>query len=306
MKKILSAIIACAVVFTLFTGCSVEKGGKKTIMATLFPQYDFARTIAGDRFEVKLLLAPGTESHTYDPGASDMYAIANSALFLYTGDEMEPWAGTLISSLGEDCPEVVDCSQNVPLIKEDHDHEEEEHDHEHEADPHIWLDMDNAKIMAENICSGLCRIDPENAESYKENCQKLKNELDELDGEFEQLFSDSDTDTIVFGGRFSYIYFIERYGLDYVTAYKSCSASAEPSLADIAEVVDHINESGAKAIYYEELSEPKVARAIAQDTGIKALEFSTAHNVTAQQLESGVTFIDIMRQNIANLREGLC
>lgn len=305
MKRVISAIAACAVIFCLFAGCSAEKGGKKTIMATLFPQYDFARTIAGDNFEVKLLLTPGTESHTYDPGASDMYAIANSSLFLYTGDEMEPWAGTLISSLGEDCPEVVDCSQNVPLIKEEHDHEEE-HEHEHEADPHIWLDMDNAKLMADNICSGLCKIDPENADSYKENASKLKDELDALDGEFEQLFSDSDTDTIVFGGRFSYIYFIERYDLSYVTAYKSCSASAEPSLADIAEVVDYINANNAGAIYYEELSEPKVARSIAEDTGIKALEFSTAHNVTAEQLEKGVTFIDIMRQNIANLREGLC
>lgn len=304
MKKILSVIISAVLLFTCLTfgGCS-EKGEKK-IIATLFPQYSFARTIAGDNFEVEFLLSPGTESHTYDPSTADAFTISNAALFLYTGDEMEPWAGNLLSSLGEDAPKTVNCSEGIELHEDhtDHDHEE----HAHGADPHIWLDMEYACVMADNICKGLCSIDPENADVYSENTEKLKAELMKIDSDFEEMFSEADTKTIVFGGRFSHIYFIERYSLSYISAYKSCDTAADPSLSDIAEVVNYIKSNDVKVIYHEELTDPKVARSIANETGIVLREFSTAHNVTAEQLEKGVTFEDIMRQNLENLREGLC
>ena len=308
MKKILSVIISGAIlcVCFAFTGC--EKSGEKKIIATLFPQYSFAKTIAGDNFEIELLLTPGTESHTYDPSTADAFTISKAELFLYTGDEMEPWAGSLLSSLGEDAPRTVNCSLGVTLHESAHaDHEDHSHaEHSHGADPHIWLDMEYACIMADNICEGFCSIDPENADAYRENTEKLKTELMKIDADFEKMFSEADTKTIVFGGRFSHIYFIERYGLDYVSAYKSCDTAADPSLSDISEVVNYIKSNKVKVIYHEELTDPKVARSIADETGIELREFSTAHNVTAQQLENGVTFEDIMRQNLENLREGLC
>ncbi len=307
MKKILSVILSVVIICGCFcvTGCSADSG-KNKIIATLFPQYSFAKQIAGDNFEVELLLTPGTESHTYDPSTADAYTISQAALFLYTGDEMEPWAANLLDSLGSDCPKTVNCSDNVELYADEHEHEHEHEEHSHGADPHIWLDMQNACIMADNICNGLCEIDSENAEYYKENTAKLKAELMQIDSEFEEMLENADTKTIVFGGRFSYIYFIERYGLSYVSAYKSCDTTADPSLSDIAEVVGYIRDNDVKVIYYEELSDPKVARSIAEETGIEMREFSTGHNVTAEQLESGVTFQNIMYQNLENLREGLC
>ena len=302
LSVILSAVILCGCI--TFGGCSANNSEGK-IIATLFPQYSFAKEIAGDKYEVELLLTPGTESHTYDPSTADTYTISKAALFLYTGGEMEPWAANLLDSLGSDCPKTVNCSQGVEFYSEEH----EDHDHEghsHGEDPHIWLDMNNAYIMADNICAGLCEIDPENSEYYKKNTSKLKAKLMTIDGEFEELFENADTKTIVFGGRFSYIYFIERYDLSYISAYKSCDTAADPSLSDIAQVVEYIRENDVKVIYHEELTDPKVARSIAEETGIELREFSTAHNVTAEQLESGVTFEDIMYQNLENLREGLC
>ena len=306
MRKILSVILSAVILLVClsFGGCSGDSGEGK-IIATLFPQYSFAKEIVGDNFEVELLLTPGMESHTYDPSTADTYKISTASLFLYTGDEMEPWAGNLLSSLGSDAPKTVNCSQGVALHEDDHD--EHDHDeHAHGADPHIWLDMEYACVMADNICNGICEIDPENAELYRANAAALKEELMNIDKEYKALFESADSDTIVFGGRFSHIYFIERYGLSYVSAYKSCDTAADPSLSDIAEVVDYINENDVKIIYHEELTDPKVARSIAEETGIELREFSTAHNVTADQLSDGVTFADIMNQNLENLREGLC
>ncbi len=304
MKRILCIIISAAILCACFCFAACSKNSEDKIIATLFPQYSFAKEIAGENFEVELLLTPGTETHTYDPSTADAYKISSAALFLYTGDEMEPWAGSLLDSLGSDAPKTVNCSQGVQLhqMHEGHDHEE----HAHGADPHIWLDMRLACVMADNICEGLCEIDPENEKAYRANAAALKNELMELDKDFEELFQSADTKTIVFGGRFSHLYFIERYGLSYVSAYKSCDTAADPGLSDISEVVGYIKENNVKIIYHEELTDPKVARSIADETGIELREFSTAHNVAAQQLETDVTFVDIMRQNLENLREGLC
>ncbi len=307
MKRILSVILSALVLCLClgFGGCS-EKSGEKKIIATLFPQYSFAKTIAGDNFEVELLLTPGTESHTYDPSTADTYKISGASLFIYTGDEMEPWAGNLLSSLGSDRPDTVNCSDGVEFMSAEHHHEHEGQDeHAHGEDPHIWLDMSLACVMADNICDGICEKDPENESFYRENAEKLKSDLMDMDRKFEELFAESSDKTIVFGGRFAHIYFIERYNLSYISAYKSCDTAADPSLSDIAEVVNYINENDVKVIYHEELTDPKVARSIADETGIELREFSTAHNVTAQQLESGITFIDIMEQNLENLREGL-
>lgn len=304
MKRILSVILSALVLcVSLSFGACTEGGESHTILATLFPQYSFAKQIAGENFEVELLLTPGTESHTYDPSTADTYKISNAALFLYTGDEMEPWAANLLDSLGSDCPKTVNCSEGAELIETEHeDHEE----HSHGEDPHIWLDMRYACIMADNICAGLCEIDPENAETYKANTEELKTELMKIDADFEALFENAETNTIVFGGRFAHIYFIERYHLSYISAYKSCDTAADPSLADISEVVNYIKDNNVKIIYHEELTDPKVARSIAEETGIELREFSTAHNVTADELESGITFADIMYRNLENLREGLC
>lgn len=304
---VLSALIACSL--PALSGCTQQRSGDRTIIATLFPQYSFARQIAGERFDVRLLLSPGTESHSYDPTPGDMLELSRAAVFAYTGEEMEPWAHELIESADMKGVQVVDCSEGIKLIEsEQHEEEQqhgEEHEHEHSADPHLWLDLGCAQVMVDNLLSGIIKADPENAEEYTANASLLKTELSELDGEFEALFDSADTRTIVFGGRFSYIYFINRYRLDYVTAYSSCSSNAEPSVAEIAAVVDYIRSSGARAIYHEELTDPTVARSIADETGVSLLEFSTAHNVTAEQLKAGVTFQDIMRQNLKNLRGGL-
>ena len=110
---------------------------------------------------------------------------------------------------------------------------------------------------------------------------------------------------IVFGGRFAYGYFIHGYDLDYESVYDSCSADTEPSMAQMAAVIDYMKEHQVKYILYEELSTPNVARAIAETTGAEMLMFSTCHNVTKDDFESGVTFIDLMQQNVETLKKAL-
>ena len=115
----------------------------------------------------------------------------------------------------------------------------------------------------------------------------------------------SKRNTAVFAGRFAHLYFIKRYNLEYISAFDSCSTEAEPSVKKVSKIIDFIRKNNIPAVYYEEFSEPKIANSIAEQTGVKTLKFTTLHNVTKEQLENGTTFIDLMRENLENLRQGL-
>lgn len=338
LKKICNfscfTLIISLAIFTL-SGCKTSESeastsNKITVVATLFPQYDFAKHIAGDKAEISLLLPPGTESHTYDPTPADILKISNSDIFLYTGKEMEPWADKIVSSVQNKNLLVTDSSYGINLMKSehhyhhddehdgcqdchDHHHQNEHHDcngchghhHEHNFDPHIWLDPTLAVQMVDNIVQAFCEKDPQNSEFYKNNAQNYKNKLSELDTEFKNMINASNRRSIVFAGRFAHLYFIKHYGLEYISAFDSCSTEAEPSVKKVSKILDFINKNNVPAVYYEEFSEPKIANSIAEQTGVKTLKFSTLHNVTKEQLESGVSYVSLMRENLENLRQGL-
>ncbi|MBS1382474.1 MAG: zinc ABC transporter substrate-binding protein [Oscillospiraceae bacterium] len=306
MKRILAAL--CAAALLALTGCapapaSSSPAGKEklTVYATLFPQYDFAREIAGDRAEVILLLPPGVESHSFEPTPADIAGISKSDLLLYTGDAMEPWAAKLIAGDLPDTVRAVDLSQGVALLAEEH----EEEGHAHPFDPHIWTSPVNAMIMARTVVSALCEADPEGAEAYRANGERYLAELESLDDEIRTIVSQAKRRELVFGGRFAFHYFTAEYGLTAYSAYDSCSEETEPSAKAVSEVIGRVREDHLPVVYYEELTEPKVARSIAQETGAKLLLLHSCHNLSKDELAAGESYLSLMKQNAQNLREGL-
>ncbi len=276
--------------------------GKPLVVCSLFPQYDFARQIAGDRATVFMLLPPGMESHTFDPRPADMAILNKADLFVFTGAYMEPWAKRIVESLDNKKLIVVDASAGIDLLGE---HDDVQHGHDGEYDPHIWLDFTLAAKMADAVTDGLCRADSENAFFYKKNAYDYKAKLAQLDRDFFEVVRNGKRDTLVFGGRFAYRYFLARYRLKYVTAYESCSTEGEPSVRQMADVIRYIKDNGVRVLFHEEFVDPKVARSIAEQAEAELLLFSTGHNVTKEEFRSGITFIDIMRSNMRNVEKGL-
>lgn len=309
MIKKFFAVALSAILLISLAGCMPQRNtdnGKINIIATLFPQYDFARQIAGDKANVTLLLPPGMDSHSYDPTPSDVINISKSDIFIYTGKYMEVWAENLISGLDTSKVKVVDASNGVTLHKEEEDEDEPVKDeHHHEYDPHIWTNPQYAKIMVDNIVTALCEADAQNADYYKNNAEAYKKELDRLDNDFQQVVSSSKHKEIYFGGRFALYYFAERYGLKWVAAFDSCSTETEPSAKVVAQMISEMKQKDIKVIYYEELVDPKAAKAIAAETGAKTLLLHSCHNVSKEDLSNGVTYLSLMEQNVKNLKEGL-
>ena len=320
MRKVRNSITGLMIlaILILVSGCNTIDNKKSIdneklkVITTLFPQYDFVKEIAKDKVDVSLLLPPGVESHAYDPTPQDMTNIKKADIFVYTGQYMEPWAEKIVEIGKNEKLVIVDTSKGIELIdEEDHEHEEEHgheegYDHEHGGkDPHIWLDPICAQKMVDNIVEGLITADKGNEKFYRENGEEYKKKLQQLDEKFIETFRKTKYNKIMYGGHFAFGYFAKRYGLEHISPYNGFTPNAEPTPKRIAELIKNIESSGIKVIYYEELINPKVAKIISDQTGAEMLLLHGAHNLSKSELESGISYIEIMEQNLERLKQGL-
>lgn len=310
MKRIIAVLVTFFLIIgAIFiaignTNINTQKSDKITVVTSLFPEYDFVKQIGKDKVDVKILLPPGTESHTYEPTPKDIVNINEADMFMFTSNEMEPWAEKIASSIDSNTV-IMQAGEGISLIEVEHDHDKTDEHDEHTADAHIWLNPNNAIKMVENITDKLCAISPENEKYFRSNADAYIEELRKLDIEIEETVKKSERKKLVFGGEFAYIYFLDRYNLEYATAYEGCGEGAEPSAKKIKEIIDTINNEKIPVIFYEELSEGKIANMIADETNAKALVFNTAHNVTSSELENDVTYVAIMRENLDKVKVAL-
>lgn len=308
MKKlVISLIILIVLVIGMislhkYNGENKADDGKIDIIATVYPVYDFAKEIAGDRANVSMLLSPGVEIHDYEPTPQDIIKISRCDLFLYLGEELEPWAETVISGI-DSKENLKNISEKIELIEME-EHEDEHEDHG-KYDTHIWLDPTKAIKMVTNISDNLCSLDSKNREYYQKRTTEYIRKLTELDNDFEKATSQSKRKEIAFGGPFSYAYFIKRYDLNYVTAYDSCGEENEPSVYKILEVVEKIKNDKLPVVFYKELSSGSTVKTICEETGADALEFNSLHSITEEQLKNGESYLNIMNRNLRNLKRAL-
>ena len=201
---------------------------------------------------------------------------------------------------------------------EDYDHSEEEHDPEDyihseddghgveiEYDEHIWTSPVNAKKLVSVLTEVLAEEDPAHADFYAENSASYQDKLMKLDAEFREVVSHAKRRLVVFGDKFPLRYFFDEYGLEYRAAFSGCSTDTEPSAKTIAYLIDKVREKQIPAVYYLELSSPRVAEIIGEETGAEPLLFHSCHNVTRHQFDLGVTYLELMEQNVKNLKKGL-
>ena len=321
MRRFPAALLCVFCLLAAFTGCAgpaaeEEQTQTLSVVSTLFPYYDFARTIGGDRVEVTLLLSPGRESHSYEPTPMDVIHISEADVFLYNGGSGEYWVDETLEGL-EDSGQIrcrmmdyVDVLEEelVEGMESDHSHEEEEddgHGHEIEYDEHIWTSPVNAIALSEAVCDALSEADPEGAEYYEANLLSYQSQLRELDQAFRDVVQKARRHILVFADRFPLLYFCKTYGLSYRAAFPGCSGDTEPSAQTLAYLIDKVKDEQIPVVYHLELSSEKISSAICEATGAKGVEFPSCHNVTKEEFENGATYLSLMEANVETLKEGL-
>jgi zinc transport system substrate-binding protein len=287
--------------------------GRLQVVTTLFPLYDFARHVGGQRVDVSLLLPPGVEPHSFEPKPGDVLKINKADVFVYTGSFMEPWAAALIEGAQGHDLVVVDSSRGCMLMPEKGaagaphggaGSVAPSSSAQGRIDPHIWLDLGNARIMVENILAAFIKRDPGHKRFYQENAVVYEAELSRLDERFRRGLAVCETRLFVHGGHYAFHYLARRYHLNYVSVY-GFSPDAEPSPRHLAALIREARQHRVKYIFYEELLQPRLAETVAEETGAELLPLNGGHNVTKAELDKGETFISLLDHDLDNLRKGL-
>ncbi len=296
------------VLFSFLWACQpaadkIKSGGKLKVIATIFPIYDFALNVGGDRVDVSMLLPPATDAHNYELKPEDIVKVSKADIFLFTNFEMEQWAYKIIQTAGEktNVLPVETGSGTILLPLNDAD------DHIKEAsryDPHIWFDLDNAQKMVDNIVRAFIKKDSRNSDYYLKNAREYKLKLIALDKRYRNELNKCKTKTILHAGRGAFAYLANKYNFIYGSA-SNVTSDAEPTPKKMIALIDQVKAEKIRYIYYEDIVTHRLAQTIAREAGVGLLKLSNGHDISKKDMQSGLSFILIMESNLNTLKKGM-
>ncbi len=273
-----------------------EAGGRLNVVTSIFPMYDMARAVGGGDVALRLLIPPGTEAHTFEPTPSDIVRLEKADVFIYNGANMEPWVGGILSGIKNPNLLVVDTSGGITLLRAK--------DKGGGIDPHIWLDVDNAKKQLDSIATAFEKKDAAHASDYRGRAEGYKKKLDGVDKLYREGLAHCETSVIVSSGHFAFGYLAARYGLTYTSVY-GLAPDAEPTPARVAEIIDQVRNEKARYLFAEEMLDQRLTESIREETGAVILFVSSGHEISKDQFDRGITLVDIMKGNLEQFKRGL-
>ena len=321
MKKFTALLLT----FVLFLSlCPVsglaEEAGKIRVVTTIFPIYDWVREIAGDtgNTEITLLLDSGVDLHSFQPSAQDILKVATCDLFIYVGGESDEWAedalaeavnpDMVVISLVEALGENAKAEEIVEGMQAEEEEEEGEEGEEEEIDEHVWLSLRNAQVFTSAIADVLAQKDSANADSYRANAEAYGAKLAALDAAYAEAVDSAAHKTLLFGDRFPFRYLTDDYGLAYYAAFAGCSAETEASFETVIFLAKKTDELQLPAVLTIEGKDHRIAETIigsTADKNRKLLTLNSMQGTTANDIEQGATYLKIMEDNLAVLKEAL-
>ena len=303
-------LVACIVLFKAGNKETPEKG-KLQVVSSNFASYDFLRAIIreNENIELKFLLGPGKDAHSYDPTAADLITIQNADLFVYIGGEMENWSEKVMDSFETNGKKIICIADLVDTIKEkevDGAEEEEEEEEEGAFDEHLWTSPANAIKMVEILEQAMEEIDYENREQYQQNAENYIAQIKEVDSKLQEIVDNKVRNRLVFGDKMPMQYFMDYYGLEVSAAFSGCSTETEPSASTIAYLETKVKEENIPVVLYIEMNNGKVAKTIANEVeNCEAMQIQTLHNVSLDDFNNGETWVSLMTRNLDVLKKAL-
>ena len=321
MKKFAALLLTFVLFISLCPVSGLAEGtGKIQVVTTIFPIYDWVREVAGDtgNTEITLLLDSGVDLHSFQPSAQDILKVATCDLFIYVGGESDEWAedalaeavnpDMVVISLVEALGENAKAEEIVEGMQAEEEEEEGEEGEEEEIDEHVWLSLRNAQVFTSAIADALAQKDPANADSYRANAEAYGAKLAALDAAYAEAVDSAAHKTLLFGDRFPFRYLTDDYGLAYYAAFAGCSAETEASFETVIFLAKKTDELQLPAVLTIEGKDHRIAETIigsTADKNRKLLTLNSMQGTTANDIEQGATYLKIMEDNLAVLKEAL-
>jgi zinc transport system substrate-binding protein len=278
-----------------------------SVVASVFPLFDFAREVAGPAADVRILLPPGVDPHSWEPRPSDIVELSQANIFLYTSEKMEPWAGSIARAVKGRGVEIIQIMENPGFSVDDERHVSKDavdNGQHYGEDPHFWLDLSLSEQTVEKIGNLLAGRDPGNRGRYLANARTYASKLHKLDEAFITGLNECNSRYLVTGGHAAFGHLTRRYSLEQISVY-GLSPDAEPTPRHLARIVNVVKENKIQTIFSEELMNPRMAQVLSQETGARVRVLNPGANLTAAQWQEGLTFLEIMDRNLDTLRKGL-
>ena len=254
-------------VVVLAAGCgstSSSKPGSIDVVVTTTQLGDIVRNVGGDAVDVHQILKPNTDPHDYEPRPKDIQATAGAKLVITSGDQLDAWMGDVIKNAGGS-PATLDAGAGRPVALPG----ESSGPEASRFDPHWWHDPRNVEFAVAKIRDALARADPAKTAEIDAGATKYLNKLEALDAGIEKCMASVPQDQRkLVTDHDAFNYFAKRYGIDVVGAViPSQTTQAQPSAGDLADLTATIRREHVKAIFPESSINPKLADAIARETG---------------------------------------
>jgi len=321
MKKIIPALTVAFASASILAACgsntdSSTSDDKKTgIYTSTFATAGIAGEIGGNQVNVKMIVPPGADPHSYEPTSKQLTEIAKGDLFLLTGTTLEPYSKKIQESLKGTDVRFIETSKDGTLLESDatlHAHEEEGHTEDEQAheeeghdhgkyDPHVWLDPVNAKAMARSITVALSKEVPKDKATFEKNLKAFDQQAEALDKEIKQVVANGSKKELLVTHA-AYGYLAERYGFTQLPI-AGISPSDEPSQKQLAALVKEARMHDLKYVAFEETVSPKVARVIQKEIGAKSVTIHNLESVTKSQQNS--SYFKLMEENVQTLEQAL-
>lgn len=307
MKK--KWILALCLVLLCLTGCQQEqKKDALSVVAVIFPEYDWARQIIGPDSDIQLhlLVDDGVDPHSFQPTVADIVTVSECDLLIYGGGESDAWLEDALKGTEKRTVALL------PLLGEKAHQEEivagmQVSQPEDETDEHVWLSLPNAALFCTAIADQLTELDPDHADLYQANLEAYLEKLRNLDEAYRETIQNANQDTIVVCDRFPYRYLTEDYGLKYYAAFPGCSAETGASFETVVFLSDRVQELDLKALIVTETSDGRLAQTVAENTGrsgIAILTLDSMQSVSGQQAKNK-DYLSTMEANRQVLEQAL-
>lgn len=283
---------ALALSFAACVAPAMAEAQKIPVVASFSIIGDLVRQVGGDRVAVTTIVGPDGDAHVYQPSPADGRSIAHARLIFVNGLGFEGWLDRLVTA-AKSKGEVFTLGKGVTARKD-----------EEGQDPHAWQDVANARVYVEAIREALTAVDPEGAQTYKANADAYLAKLDALDSEIQQAIAAIPQDRRrVVSTHDAFGYFAARYGVEFI-APQGVSTEADVSARDVAKIIDAVRAHKVRAVFVENIADPRLAKRIASETGahVGGVLYSDA---LSDAKGDGATYIDMMRHNVRELTKAL-